>query len=236
MRTGRLLTCLGMLATGLPILALDAAPANQKDKAKQVTVGPNVVLEIEGAKRRVIVTAKVCLRTGALEGLLTRTKRKEHEYLLAADIDARHLHTALTLAGARSGSPVVFLPKYAAASGTQIKVSLRYKKGGKIITVAAQQWIRNLNDKKQLDKDWVFAGSRFVPNAEDKNKAPDYIANHGDLICTCNMESAVLDLPIPSPKKFDARIYEAHTDRIPELDTRVEVVLEPVKPAKPAGK
>jgi hypothetical protein len=225
-----------MLATGLPILALDAAPANQKDKAKQVTVGPNVVLEIEGAKRRVIVTAKVCLRTGALEGLLTRTKRKEHEYLLAADIDARHLHTALTLAGARSGSPVVFLPKYAAASGTQIKVSLRYKKGGKIITVAAQQWIRNLNDKKQLDKDWVFAGSRFVPNAEDKNKAPDYIANHGDLICTCNMESAVLDLPIPSPKKFDARIYEAHTDRIPELDTRVEVVLEPVKPAKPAGK
>jgi hypothetical protein len=82
----------------------------------------------------------------------------------------------------------------------------------------------------------VFAGSKFVPNHEDKNKPPDYIANHGDLICTCNMESAVLDLPVPSPKKFDSRIYEADTDRIPNTDTKVEVIFEPVPAKKPAGK
>jgi hypothetical protein len=204
---------------------LVAAPA--KSAPKRVTVGPNVVLEIDGGKRRVIVASKVCLRTGPLEGLLTRTKKKEHEYILAADIDARLLHTALELAGAKAGSPVEFLPVYRPAKGTPIRVSLRFQKGGKTVIVNARDWIRESKSKKHLDKDWVFAGSRFVPNPEDRQKK-DYIANHGDVICTCNMESAVLDLPVRSPKKFDSRIYEAHTDRIPDTDTRVEVIFEPL--------
>jgi hypothetical protein len=207
----------------------DAPP---KVMPKRVPVGANVELEIEGKQKRVIVASKVCLRMGPLEGLLTRTKKKEHEYILAADVDARHVHLALTLAGAKEGTPVVFAPKYKPATGSAIKVSLRYQKGGKTVTVPAREWIRDAKARKDLDKDWVFAGSRLVPNPLDKNK-PDYIANHGDLICTCNMESALLDLPLPSPKRFDARIWEANTDRIPELDTKVEIILEPVPAAKP---
>jgi len=38
----------------------------------------------------------------------------------------------------------------------------------------------------------------------------------------------MLDLPVPSPKKFDARLYEANTEKIPALNTPVEVILEPV--------
>src|SRR5438045_1213970 len=92
----------------LPALVLTAAlvlpsVASRGAAAKRVLVGPNVVLEIDGASRRVVVTSKVCLRKGPLEGLLTRAKKKEHEYVQAADIDARHLHTALTLAGAKAG-------------------------------------------------------------------------------------------------------------------------------------
>jgi hypothetical protein len=224
----------------LPALALTAALAlpgvtSRGAAAKRVEVGPNVVLEIDGASRRVIVTAKVCLRKGPLEGLLTRAKKKEHEYVLAADIDARHLHTALTLAGAKAGAPVQFLPKYKAASGTAIKVSLRYQKAGKTLTRPASEWIRNFKTKKPLDRDWVFAGSRFVRSPEGNEKPPDYIANHGDLICVCNMESAVLDLPVLSPKKYDSRVYEVVTEQVPESDTAVEVILEPVaaKKARP---
>ncbi len=208
------------------VLAL-AAPKISKPAPKKVTVGPNVVLEI-GQGRRVIVTASVCLRKGPLEGLLTRKKKKEHEYILAADIDARHLHTALTLAGAKAGSPVRFEPRYTPASGTAIKVSLRYDRGGKSVTVPASAWIRHFKTKKGLDQDWVFAGSQFVPGAEKKDAPPVYIANHGDVICLCNMVSAVLDLPVASPKKFEDRAWEAHTDKIPPDGTRVEVILEPV--------
>lgn len=160
--------------------------------------------------------------------------KKEHEYILSADIDARHLHAALTLAGAKAGSPVQFLPQYKAASGTLIKVTVRYQKAGKTVTAVAQEWIRDVKTRKQLDKDWVFAGSRLVPSG-DVNKPAEYIANHGDIICICNMESAVLDLPVRSPKKFDSRLYEAFTDRIPDVDTRVEVLFEPAPIKKPAG-
>jgi hypothetical protein len=213
---------------------LPAAP--KKPEVKTVRVGPNVSVEFEGENRRVVVKAVVCLREGALEGLLTRAKAKEHEYILAAECDARHIHTALETAGAKAGSPVVFHPKYKPARGTTIKVTLRYKnKAGKIVTVPGVSWVREFKNKKPLDKQWVFAGSKFLPNPE-KGKPPVYIANHGDVICLVNMESALLDLPVVSPKTLDARIYEAFTERIPDKDTAVEVILEPVLDKKGKGK
>ncbi len=200
-------------------------------EGKKETVGKNVFLEVLPDSRRVLVSSTVCLRNGALEGLLTRSNTKEHEYILSADIDARVVHAALEATGARPGTPVSFVPRYQAATGTPIKVSLRYQKDGETVTVPAHEWIRDAEGKKPLDKDWVFAGSRFVPNPLNKN-SPDYIANHGDIICTCNMESALLDLPVLSPKRPDDRLWEANTAQIPPLDTKVVVVLEPVLPRK----
>lgn len=199
---------------------------------KRTEVGKNVCLEVDGKQRRVVVQAVVCLREGPLEGLLTRKKAKEHEYLLAADIDARHLHTALLLAGAKPGKPVSFLPKYVPASGSSIRVNLRYTKDAKPVTVPAREWVRHARTRQPLDLDWVFGGSRFIPNPQDDNKPTYYAANYGDVICVCNMDSALLDLPVQSPKKFDIRLYEAATERIPPKDTAVEVILEPVAEKK----
>jgi hypothetical protein len=212
--------------------ALEPTRQGTKGTPKQIEVGKNVTFEVEGESRRVIVKSAVCLREGPLEGLLTRKTTKEHEYILAADCDARHIHTALILARAKPGSPVVFLPKYTAAHGTAIKVSLRYQKAGKSVTVPAREWIRESKGKKLLDQNWVFGGSRFVPNEEDKNKPPVYLANFGDLICLCNMDTAMLDLGVKSPKKFDDRLFEANTEKIPPRETPVEVILEPVVEAK----
>src|SRR5262245_23770246 len=152
----------------IPAALRTAAPAEEA-KPKVVAVGPNVKLEI-GKTRRVIVESVVCRRKGALEGLLTRAKNKDHEvplpvdktheYMLAADIDARHLHTALELAGAKAGSPAKFDPKFQAATGATIKVTLRYKKNGKTVTVPASDWIRHTKTKKPLAHDWVFGGSK----------------------------------------------------------------------------
>jgi hypothetical protein len=193
---------------------------------KRVELAKNVFLEVEGDKRRVIVKSTVVLREGQLEGLLTRANAKEHEYILAADCDARHIHTALIAAGAKPGSPVVLFPAYKAATGPKIKVSLRYQKAGKLVTVPAQSWVREHKSKKAMELDWIFGGSRFVDHPDGPAKPKIYVANHGDLICLCNIDTAMLDLPIESPKKFDARLYEAHTERIPPKDTPVELILE----------
>jgi hypothetical protein len=224
-------------ALALAVFACDPAahsPARApapKPKAKTTEIGKNVLLEVAGADRRVIVKSLVVLREGPLEGLLTRTMAKEHEYILATDSDARHIHLALTLAGAKPGLPVVVVPNYVPPRGDRIKVSLRYKKDGKVVTVPARDWVRDHKTKKALDRDWVFAGSRFVPPAVAGNP-PFYAANVGDLICLCNMESALLDLPIKSPKPFAERFYEPHADRIPPKDTPVDVILEVVPEKK----
>jgi hypothetical protein len=217
-------------------VVLVAAPLRAEDrvepKPKLVKVGKNVVLEINGEQKRVIVQAEVCLTKGPLEGLLTRSKKKEHEYVLAADVDARLIHSALILAGAKAGSPVVFDPKYKPAHGATIKVSLRYVKDKKTVTVPASDFIRHHKTKKPLDKEWVFGGSKLVKNDEDPKAPPFYVANHGDLICVVNMDSAMMDLPVSSPKALNDRVWEANTDKIPKDGTKVEVILEPVAAKK----
>ena len=218
------LVALGALL--LPGTPLSSAPAPAP--LKRVKLAKDLYFETEGKQRRVIVVAQVCLREGQLEGLLCRKNTKEHEYILTADLDARDIHQALILAGAKEGSPVQFYPRYKPAHGTRIAISVRYERQGKQVTVPAQSWIKNAATGKALDSDWVFAGSRLVPNPLDKDK-PRYLANDGDVICLCNMDTAMLDLPVRSPKKFDSRIFEAFTERIPPLNTDVEVILTPRK-------
>ena len=238
MKTHRLpllLTVLASLAAGCDEAAERRdAPPKEKDKvaeAKKVLVGPNVFLEVQGKQRRVLVSATVCLREGQLEQFLTRKGTKEHEAIVAADVDARDVHKALLLAGATEGKPVQFRPTYKPASGQTIKINLRYQDKGKLVTVPARSWVKNAKTNKDLDSDWVFAGSHLVTNPLDPDKKI-YLANDGDVICVSNFETALLDLPIKSPKDNADLVYVAHTARIPPLETKVVVVLEPVPAAK----
>lgn len=205
--------------------------------SKKIPIGKNVFLEIQGQKRRVLINAYVCQQQALLEQFLTRKLTKEHEAILAADADARHIHAALVAAGAEPGSPVQYRP-YRPARGSVIKVYVQYRdKEGKLVTLPAQKWIRHVKTKKELEYDWVFAGSRLSP-APDPKSPPFYEANVGDVICVSNFDTAMLDLPIPSSQANDELEFEAYTERIPPLGTPVTVILEPVlaKKSAPAGK
>lgn len=212
-----------------PIASRDGAPA-AKAPTKKVELGKNVFLEVNGDRRLVRVNAHVCLRKGQLEQLLTRKRTKEHEAILAADVDARMIHTGLTLARAEPGKPVQFLPKFQPPSGTPIKVALEFidPQTRQSVRVPAQQWIRSMKTKKHLDSDWVFAGSVLIDDPLDKTKKPFYAANDGDIICLSNFDSAMLDLPVSSSRENSELLFEADTARIPPVDTPVQVILEPV--------
>jgi hypothetical protein len=202
----------------------------KKVEAKKVPVGPNILFEVDGETRKVWVSAEVCRTMGPLEQLLCRKGTKEHESVLIADIDARDLHKALMLARGEPGSPVTFRPEYKAATGSVIRITLMYEKDGKKLTVPAQDWVRDTKSMKALAHDWVFAGSRFVPDPLDKNKPPIYLANEGDVICVSNFESALLDLPIESSKQNADVQFEAFTENIPPDGTKVAVCLEVIPP------
>jgi hypothetical protein len=200
-------------------------------EVKRVPVGKSLFLETQGEQRRVIVASAVNLRECdfGLEGLLTRKNAKEHEYILVTNADARLIHAALLVAGGEPGSPVRFDPKFQPPRGGVVKITLRYQKDGKTITVPAREWIRHIDTGKDLDQEWIFAGSRVFVNPEDPECKPFYGANDGDLICVCHMELAMLDLIAASPKKPEDRVYRPHSERIPPIGTPVEVILEPVK-------
>jgi hypothetical protein len=207
-------------------------PASEEPPAgKKVKVADNIELEILPTRRRVWVDAVVCLREGPLEQLLTRKNTKEHEAILAADIDARKLHEALLLANAREGSPVRWVPQYRPPTGTPIKISLLYEQKDRVVRVPAASWIRQIKTKKELPCDWVFAGSVFLDPIEPGGPRT-YLANDGDVICIANFESALLDIPIESSKADGERGYEAWTERIPPIGTVVRVLLEPMSTEK----
>ena len=205
-----------------------------QEAAKKIPIGKNVFLEIDGTKKRVLVMSKVCLREGQLEQLLTRKQTKEHEAVLTADLDAKSIHTALLLAGAEAGSPVRFLPKLTPPTGTVIKITVEYEEKGKTIRRPAQEWIRDIKTKKQLEHDWVFAGSAIFRNPNEPDAPVEYLANSGDIICVANFDTALLDLPIDSSKDNGLLAFEAQTDRIPALETPVTIILEPVLAVKKA--
>lgn len=209
------------------------APRAPLPEARRKELAKNLFFEVQGDVRRVILKTTVCLREGGqLEGLLCRNMTKEHEYLLHVDVDARQVHAALIAAGAKPGSPVKFEPRYTPATGTTIKITLQYQKDGKLVRVPAQDWILEGKTKKPMQGDWVFGGSIFVKNPDDEKSPPIYLANYGDMVCVCNMESAMLDLPVRSPKRFEERFFKPFTERIPPVDTPVDVILEPVPEKK----
>ncbi len=211
-----------------------AGERGQVGEAKKVAMGKNVYLEVlPDKKRRVLVNAEVCLREGQLELFLCRRQTKEHEAILTADVDARKIHAALIAAGAVEGSPVRFVPNYRPASGTKIEITLQYEaKDKKPITVSAKSWIKDAKKKAILESDWVFAGSHLVANPLDPDGPKHYLANDGDVICVSNFETALLDLPIKSPKDDADRIFVANTERIPPVETKVVVILTPIVEAK----
>lgn len=230
--------CLVLVAAGCGRTASESAaePTRPSSEAqvsaltvsKQVLVGNNVWFEKQGDQRRVLVAATVCLREGFLEEFLCRKGTKEHESILTADVDARDIHKALLLTGIEPGSPVQFQPTFKAATGPRIKVSVRYEQAGKLVTVRANEWVRNQQTKKELEHNWVFTGSVLVDNPLAKGVAPTYLANGGDFISLSNFEGSLLDLPFKSSQEDAELVFEAFTERIPLEKTAVTVVLEPL--------
>jgi hypothetical protein len=227
--------------SGQPAKAAEQPTKGEKKVADEPAatrkqIGRSLWLETAGKKRRVVVGAAVCLREASfgLECLMCRKGTKEHEALLATDANAEQIHAALLVAGAEPGSPVQYEEKdgkykVIPPRGTQIKVTIEYEDGGKKVSVPAQKWVKNTKTGKDLESDWVFAGSKLFADPDD-NKKTYYGANgDGAFICILNLQTALLDLPIDNPNRDPSeREYQPHTERMPPLDTKVMVILEAV--------
>ena len=221
-------------------LPKDAEPLPPEPKADEKSVlirdpdNKGLVIEVLPDKktRRVLIETEVCLREGPLELFLCRKGTKEHESIIRADLDALKIHELLILAGAEPGKPTQFVnPKteqadYKPATGTKINVLVHYTLKGKTYTHPAQEWIWDPKKKAILPQGWVFAGSIVIVDPDNGKKY--YGANSGDVISISNFPYSMLELPVEVSKDDANLVYEARTDRIPPMRSKVWLILEPV--------
>jgi hypothetical protein len=197
-----------------------------KDPPGMKRLMPGYDVWIDPANKRVVLDGTVCLREGQLEMLACPKATKEHESVLAVDSKAYVVHAGLLAVGAQVGTPVQFQPNYKPATGTQIDVMLIWTdKDGTVHRDRGQDWVRNAKTGKAMDYAWVFAGSGFWQDEATGEKS--YLAESGDFICVANFPSAMLDLPVESSQANENLLYEAFTEHIPPIGTRVRIVLTP---------
>lgn len=183
---------------------------------------------VDRQKHTVYVDGVVSLRQGLLEMFACPRGTKEHESVVALDVRAQWVHTALLLAGAESGKPVQFIDEYHPPTGDVIDIQVQWlDPQGKKHTAPAKSWVRDAKRGKAMQADWVFAGSGFWTDEETGQKY--YMAEGGDLICVANFSTATLDVAVKSTQANEGLLYEAFTDHVPALGTPIRLVMKPRK-------
>lgn len=181
---------------------------------------------IDKKHKRIVVDGIVVLKNGQLEMFACPLGTKEHESIVSVLAKAYHIHAGLLAVGAKQGKPTQFDP-YQPASGSTIRVTMLWiDSEGKKQTARAQSWVRHAAAAREMNYDWVFAGSGFVKDEESKRDL--YLAEHGDLICVANFSTATLDLAVRSDDANSGLVFIANTEKIPDLDTPVRMILQAV--------
>ncbi|MEE2640725.1 MAG: YdjY domain-containing protein [Planctomycetota bacterium] len=184
----------------------------------------NVWIELKN--KMVVIDGQICMRKGPLEMFACPPNTKEHESIVQAQAKPFIVHTALLMVGAESGKPVEWEPKYQPASGTRVEVTVHWlDEKGKHRKMRAQDMIRNVRTGKAMTEQWVFAGSEFYTNPNTKVR--HYMADGGEMICVSNFTTAMMDLPVESTQSKEGLLFEAFTEKIPEIKTPVRLVLQP---------
>jgi hypothetical protein len=197
-----------------------------KDPPGMKRLMPDYDVWVDVKNHRVVLDGTVCLREGQLEMFACTKGTKEHEAIVSAATKAYVVHAGLLAVGAEAGTPAVFQPSYKPATGTEIEITVVWTdKNGNVHRDRAQDWIRDVKTNKALTYPWVFAGSGFWQDETTGQK--HYLAESGDFICVSNFPSAMLDLPIASSQSNEELQFQAFTEHIPPLGTKVRLVLTP---------
>ena len=239
MRTPLALGALLLITLACPVWADEAASAPaaepqpaapkrtlSKDPPGMTRLLPDQDVWIDPKNKRVVMDGTICLREGQLEMFACPRGTKEHESIVAVDTKAKAVHAALLALGAEVGTPVQYQPSYKPATGSEIDISVVWTdKSGTVHRDRAQDWIRNVKTGKAMEFPWVFAGSGFW--TDQATGEQQYLAEMGDFICVSNFPSAMLDLPVQSSQGNDELLFQAFTEHIPPVGTRVRLVLTP---------
>ncbi len=196
-------------------------------------LNPEQPIWLNRVDKQIVLQGEVCKAGYPLEFFATYSNRA-YEAVVAVNVKPWFVHAALVALGAKPGHPAKFQPEFSPPTGTEVAIEVRWKDAqGNVQSCPAQHWVRNIKTRKELDVNWVFAGSAFVTNETTGEEY--YQANSGELICVLNSPVAMLDLPVPSYAKMEDRPFEAFAEHLPPTGTPVTLLLKPIlRPTPPA--
>lgn len=196
-----------------------------------VRLHPQYPTWLDPKNKQVVMVGEVVRAGYGLEMFISlKAAEKGYESVIEVDTQAMIVHAALLSLGLEPGSPVEYMPKYKPPRGPEIEILLHWKDAqGKRQSANARDWLTNVRTKKNLDTNWVFAGSKFWTDEDNGKKY--FQAEAGYLVCVANTPSALIDLPIESTGDLEGREFSP-SKTVPPKGTVVTVVLAPKLPGK----
>ena len=219
------------------------APGAASGPARRIIALKHMRIDMD--RRRVVLDARVCLRSGGLEFFLCYRGTKEHESILATKAAPSAVHAALLALGLTPGKYARWFPaadglpeRYIPPRGAGLSILLRWKDDkGRVRQADAADWLAVTGRGKRKvnpPKTWIFVGSDLL---EDNRYEADI---NGEIVSVANFAASVIDVPFESsdsnaPHGGENMLsFDANTGAIPPLQTPVEVILAPLPDAEKA--
>lgn len=175
-------------------------------------------------KKQVIVRGAICIQTGLLEMFACPRKTKEHESVISVHGKASEVHATLLAMAINPGAPMIWREEYFPVNGPILNIEVWWTdKNGKLVKRRAQDMIRNTDTGKAMACEFVFGGSERVYDPYEK--VEDYRADHGPMINVANQPDAMIDVSIESSEVAQGSLFEAFTENVPPVNTKVYIVI-----------
>jgi hypothetical protein len=188
---------------------------------------PHIDVDVQHKQVRVECQALHC--EAPLEFFCVVNGTNEHESVLRTPAKPSQIHTALLMLGLEPGEPVHFDPaakKWIPPHGPGLQISVEFDKDGKHYAMPAYELMRDLNTKKTMPKmNWIFAGSRVMPDGVYAADATGYV------VSIVNFDLTLIDIPDLASSANETLEWEARLDQLPPLGSKVTMIIEPA-PAK----
>ncbi len=173
--------------------------------------------------------------TGPLEFLCCVRGTNEYESVLRSDVKPSHLHLALLMLGLQPGHPIRYDEKtdqWLPPTGPALKMKLEFEKDGKMVTIPANESMRDIKTKKPMPPvTWVFSGSKILP---DRRYAGDLT---GYLVSVVNFELTPVDFPALESNANETLVWETNSEVMPPRGSKVTLIIQPAEkteaPARP---
>ncbi len=207
------------------------APEIEKLDDERYRIGE---ITIDKSTREIRFPAFVNLREGLLEYLIVHQNGKIHESLFRTETSPTNINVAFALLRYKPSRELYRLWKEPGIISDQfhkedeetrkaarIVIDVEVEKGGETKRYPVSDWIRHETTAKAMPPtSWVYGGSEFY----DGKFVPE---SSGDIAAIFVTNGSLINYP--GEDNFNDEVWSSFTDRIPELDTKVTLIIAPFK-------